>query len=273
MFAKHLEDRLVWIQMITVTVPHFWSLLLWLWRKNRRYPTVVCPNGWSQTIAGGCGVYLANFCPSQKSYENPFLWTWIYSCLEWYRQNSESGLTVTETQIWPIESNSRTVHVSGLRIALLFISQTNVFWCSTQERRKNISLAVSATFGTSCTFQNYQFNSILDRSILSTAFWLNYPVHRVEVEASTIKSGWLEQIAGVIRGELTSACPLLRAFLTFPLYFKASPVPGINASWGINGSSLGKVKAVFPVCEIPTSPRTRNLSKLYLCCSQSFTAL
>ena len=37
-------------------------------KKNRSYPTVDCLNGWSQTVAEGCGVDSANFYPSQKSY-------------------------------------------------------------------------------------------------------------------------------------------------------------------------------------------------------------
>lgn len=155
-------------------------------KKNLRYPTVVCLNGWSQSAAEGWVWIQPTFIPPRKAMAQT--------------ENSESGLTVTETQIWLVESNPRTVHVSELRIAQLFIFQTNVFWCSTQERRKNVSLAGCATFGTRIITQNYQFNIILDHSILSTAFWLNYAVCGVELEVSTVKRGCLEQIAGMIRG-------------------------------------------------------------------------
>lgn len=63
-------------------------------------------------------------------------------------------LTVTETEIWFVGSNSRIVCVSRFH-------STFRNWFNARKWRKNISLAISAILRAGCTFQNHQINFIL----------------------------------------------------------------------------------------------------------------
>lgn len=151
MFAKQLAgvQGRVWVQMITNTALNSWSLLPCLGKKQ------ICSwRGWcgiSLVIIPLTKVMRAHLCEpdSVPPYSGA---DWV----QWFRINCNWDTNLTR---WVKFQDSSCIQAQK-SLALHFPVEC-LYWFNAQERRKNISLAISATLRTSFTFQNYQINSIL----------------------------------------------------------------------------------------------------------------